>query len=275
MTNASNAQRAGGGRPLALVTGASSGIGAEFARQLADRRYDLVLVARTRDRLEALAKELREGCGVDVAVLAADLTQKEDLRVVEDRVVAEERLELLVNNAGMGTVGAFSTLDLAREEAEIRLNVLVLVRLTRSALPNLVARGRGAVLNVSSLAALFPTAYNATYGATKAFVNSFTEALAAELRGSGVRVQALCPGFTRTEFQQVADVDTSAIPALAWMEPEPVVDAALAGLASGEVVCVPGLANRAASLLAGSLPRGLVARLMGAALGRRLRASDE
>ena len=271
MTNASNAQRADGARPLALVTGASSGIGAEFARQLADRRYDLVLVARNRDRLEALAKELGEGCGVDVAVLAADLTQEQDLRAVEDRVVAEERLELLVNNAGMGTVGAFSTLDVAREEAEIRLNVLALVRLTRSALPNLVARGRGAVLNVSSLAALFPAAYNATYGATKAFVNSFTEALFEEVRGSGVSLQVLCPGFTRTEFQARAGIDPGEVPSFAWMEAEAVVRASLAALDRGELVCIPGLGYRGLAAVGSAIPRGGVRRAAAALQGRRHR----
>jgi short-subunit dehydrogenase len=256
-----------------LVTGASAGIGAAFAERLARDDYDLVLVARRRERLDELANRLRERHGVEVEVLVADLVDAGDLLTVERCVEAPPGLDLLVNNAGFGTTGPFHESDPDREEQEILLNDLALVRLTRAALPRMVERGSGAVVNVSSMAGFLPSPYNATYGATKAFVNSFTEALAAELRGTGVQVQALCPGFTRTEFQQVADVDTSAIPGLAWMEPEPVVDAALKGLASGDVVCVPGLANRATSLVARSLPRALVARVMGAALGSRLRGA--
>ncbi len=274
MTNAANTEPAAAGRPLALVTGASSGIGAEFARQLAERRYDLVLVARSRDRLETLAKELAERRGIDVAVLAADLTLDADLRAVEARVADEERLELLVNNAGMGTVGPFASADAAREEAEIRLNVLALVRLTHSALPKLIARGRGAILNVSSLAALFPAAYNATYGATKAFVNSFTEALFEEVRGTGVSLQALCPGFTRTEFQARAGIDPGEVPGFAWMDPDAVVRSSLAALDRRELICVPGLGYRGLAALTGAIPRGLVRRAAAAMQAKRHRVGD-
>ena len=259
----------------ALVTGASAGIGTAFADRLARDGYDLVLVARRRERLEELAKKLRESHAVEVEVFVADLVDAGDLLAVEQRLTVPPGVDLLVNNAGFGTNGPFQESDPDREEHEILLNDLALVRLTRAALPRMVARGSGAIINVSSMAGFLPSPYNATYGATKAFVNSFTEALAEELRGTGVRVQALCPGFTRTEFQDVAEVDTSTIPDAAWMEPEPVVDASLEGLASGQVVCVPGLGNRAASLVARSLPRSLVTRVMGFAMGRRLRASDE
>ncbi len=259
----------------ALVTGASAGIGAAFADRLARDGYDLVLVARRRERLEELAKGLRESHRVEVEVLVADLVDAGDLLAVEQRITTPPGLDLLVNNAGFGTNGPFQDSDPDREEHEILLNVLALVRLTRAALPRMVARGSGAVVNVSSMAGFVPAPYNATYGATKSFVNSFTEALAEELRGTGVRVQALCPGFTRTEFQEVADVDVSAIPDVAWMEPEPVVDASLEALESGDVVCVPGLGNRAASLLARNLPRALVTRMMGLAMGRQLKAADD
>jgi short-subunit dehydrogenase len=262
-------------RPRALVTGASAGIGKAFAERLARDGYDLVLVARRGERLEALAKQLRESHGSEVEVLVADLVDAGDLLAVEQRVSAPPGLDLLVNNAGFGTVGAFHESDADREEQEILLNNVALVRLARAALPRMVERGRGAVVNVSSMAGFLPAPYNATYGATKAFVTSFSEALAEELRGTGVRVQALCPGFTRTEFQQVAHVDTSSIPDLAWMEPDPVVDASLKGLEAGVVVCVPGLTNRATSLVARSLPRGLVARVIGMATGSRLKASDD
>ena len=170
-------------------------------------------------------------------------------------------------SAGLGAV--FADLDPEREDEEIRLNVVALTRLTRAALPGLIARGRGAIINVSSMAAFQPAPMNATYGATKAFVNSFTEALHEELRGSGVRVQALCPGFTRTEFQERAGIDTSGIPSFAWMAPEAVVDAALAALARGTVVCVPGIGNHLLTAAATALPRALVRRIVGAG-GRRL-----
>lgn len=250
-------------RRRALVTGASTGLGAVFATALARQQYDLTLVARSRERLEALAERLRQQYGIGVEVLVADLTQPAALRTVEACVADDSALELLVNNAGFGTVGPFATLDPDREEAEIRLNVTALVRLTRAALPGMLTRGCGAIINVSSLAAFVPGAYDATYGATKAFVNSFTEALHEELRGTPVRVQALCPGFTRTEFQQRAGLDVSAIPAWVWMTPEAVVDASLAALQRGQIVCVPGFWNRLLALLIGAAPRRLVRRVTG------------
>ncbi len=258
-----------GPRPRALVTGASAGIGLAFVERLARDGYKLVLVARRRERLEALAKRLGGSHRTVVEVLVGDLSDAGDLLTVEQRVAAVPGLDLLVNSAGFGTAGSFHALDPDTEEREILLNCLALVRLTRAALPPMVKRGSGGVINVSSMAGFLPSPYNATYGATKAFVNSFTEALAEELRGTGVAVQALCPGFTRTEFQEVADVDTSTIPRFAWMEPEPVVDASLAALKARDVVCVPGLGNRVASWTARSLPRSLVARAMGAALVSR------
>jgi uncharacterized protein len=252
----------------AWVTGASAGIGAAFARRLARDHFDLGLVARARVRLEALAAELAEAHGVHCAVVPADLTIAADVERVAGLIADDHALELLVNNAGFGTVGRFAELDPAREDEEIRLNVMALTRLTRAALPGLIARRRGSIINVSSMAGLQPAPMNATYGATKAFVNSFTEALHEELRGSGVGVQALCPGFTRTEFQERAGIDVSGLPSFAWMVPEAVVDASLAGLARGEVVCVPGFGNRLLATATGALPRALVRRVVGAG-GRR------
>ncbi|MFQ5668613.1 MAG: SDR family NAD(P)-dependent oxidoreductase [Candidatus Binatia bacterium] len=254
----------------ALVTGASSGIGAAFAAALArDGAYDLVIVARGRERLDAVATRLRSQHGTHVEVLAADLTDPTELQIVE-KVVEDADIELLVNNAGFGTIGSFATLDAAREEVEIRLNVIALVRLARAALPGMIARHRGAIINVSSLAAMQPAPYNATYGATKAFVNSFTEALHEELRGTGVRVQALCPGFTRTEFQKRAGLKVSHLPSFAWMSADAVVQASLAALRRSELVCVPGLGNRALSVLTSALPRSLIRRIVGRASKRLL-----
>jgi len=212
-----------GGRPRALVTGASSGIGAAFATRLARDRYDLTVVARSRPRLDELATRLRaQGAVVDV--LVADLCHPAGVAATI-AAIESEPLDLLVNNAGFGTVGAYAELDAEREEAEVRLNVVALMRLTRAALPAMVARGAGAIVNVSSVAAFQPAPFNATYGATKAWVNSFTEAIAEELRDSGVRIQALCPGFTRTEFQSRAGIDVSSLPSFVWMSADAVVDA--------------------------------------------------
>lgn len=260
--------RSHGHRMRALVTGASAGIGAAFAERLARDHYDLVIVARNHERLDARAKRLRAEHGTRVEVLAADLTDAAELSVVE-KVVEDADLRLLVNNAGFGTTGAFADLDVSREEEEIRLNVVALMRLTRAGLPGMIARGRGSIINVSSLAAFQPAPYNATYGATKAFVNSFTEALYEELRGTGVSVQALCPGFTRTEFQKRAGVDVSEIPSVAWMTPEAVVDASLLALRRGELICIPGVANRALVTLTSAIPRSVTRRIAGS-LGRRV-----
>jgi short-subunit dehydrogenase len=257
------------GRPLALVTGASSGIGEAFARRLARDGHDLLLAARSESALAALAKELRESSGADVEVLVADLAAAPDLRRVEERVRAERLPELVVNNAGVGTAGPFAERDLELEEQQIRLNVIALTRLTHAALSTMVPRGRGAVINVSSLAGMGPYPFTATYGATKAFVNSLTEALAEELRGSGVRLQALCPGFTRTRFQERAGLDPETVPRFAWMTAEAVVDASLAALARGELVCVPGAGYKVLRAASGAIPRSVFRRFIGSVQGRR------
>jgi len=253
----------------AWVTGASAGIGEAFARRLARDGWDVALVARDRERLASLADELHRAHSVRAEVVAADLTDAKARARVEAALGADAGLELLVNNAGFGTVGDFATLDADREEAQIALNVVALTRLTRAALPGLIARGRGAVINVSSLAAFQPGPHTATYAATKAFVNSLSESLHEELRGSGVRVMALCPGFTRTEFQARAGIDVSGVPGFAWMTAEAVVEAALAGLRRGDVVCVPGTTNWLLSNAVSALPRAVVRRVMGAA-GKRV-----
>jgi hypothetical protein len=265
-----NPREAGGPRRNALVTGASTGLGAVFAERLARDEYDLVLVARAADRLEALAKRLSEQRGIEARALAADLTLPEQLARVEEEL-RERPPDLLVNNAGFGTVGRFAEIDVEAEDREIRLNALALMRLTHAVLRPMVERGHGGVINVSSLAGEAAAPFTATYAATKAFVTSFTEALSEELRGTGVRVQVLLPGFTRTEFQERAGIDTRAIPGFAWMEPEEVVEASLAGLERGQVVCVPGLGNRLLAPLQRLLPRALVRRVIGASLERALR----
>jgi short-subunit dehydrogenase len=252
----------------AVVTGASTGIGAAFARALAGRAKRIVLVARDRSRLEGIADELRTRHSVDATVLAADLTVPGDLERVAQAVRDEASLDLLVNNAGCGTVTAFAKSELAREDQQVRLNVLALVHLTHAALAGMVARGRGAIVNVSSVQGFVPSPFLATYGATKAFVNSFTESIATEVGPKGVVVQALCPGFTRTEFQKRAGIRTDGVPTSAWMTPEAVVEASLTALARGDLYCIPGAQNRTLVGLSKLVP-GPIARRLSATLIRR------
>jgi len=254
--------------PLALVTGASSGIGAAFARRLAAAGSDLVIVARRGDRLEALAEELGAAHGVQVETLVADLSDPAQLAGVEARLREGERpVDLLVNNAGAGGHGPYSTLAIDDVEAMVRLNLLAPARLTAAALPVMVARGRGGIVNVSSISGEQPIPFVATYAATKAFLTSLSESLHEELRGSGVAVTAVLPGFTRSEFHDRADMGRS-IPRPLWMTCEAVVDAALAAVGRGQAVCVPGFGYRLLVGLSRHAPRGVVRRVAGM-VGRR------
>ena len=248
----------------ALVTGASSGIGEAFVRKLAARGTNVVLVARRADRLEELAEEVRKEHDVVAEVLPADLSDELGLSEVEERLRLVDRpVDLLVNNAGFGTRGKFHELDVDTEEQEIRLNVLALVRLSRAALPVMVGRKKGGVVNVSSMGSFQPVPMMATYAATKAFVTSFTESVAEEVRGTGVRVVALCPGFTRTEFGDHVGADAAGVPDFMWMDVDPVVDSALSALDRGTVVAIPGLLNHATVVTSRLMPRSVVRRFVG------------
>jgi len=250
--------------PRALVTGASSGIGRAFAVALAQRGQDLVLVARRQSTLEDLAAQLERDHGRPSEVLVADLETDPGIRAVEARLADPTRpVDLLVNNAGFGTSGAFWELDADREEHEIRLNVLALVRLTHAALGPMVQRGRGGVINVSSVAGYQPTPWGATYGATKAFVSSFTHALHEELRGTSVRVMALAPGYTHTEFHERAEMPVDQTPGLLWQTADQVVDAALRDYDQGRAVCTPGPINTAAAAFSATLPPSVTRRVAG------------
>jgi uncharacterized protein len=252
-------------RAVALVTGASAGIGEEFARQLAARGHDLVLVARDRARMEAVAKELADERGANVEVLPADLTDGEQLASVEARV---RNVDMLINNAGYGTFGNFYELDLAVEIREVQLNVLALMRLTHAAAGAMAARGKGAILNVSSLAGFQPGPMNATYSASKAFVTSFTEAVHEEMKGTGVSVSVLCPGFTHTEFQERANAPASSVPGFMWQNAPEVAAAGLDGLAKNKAIIIPGSVNRVLGTLANMVPHA-VTRRAGAAVLKR------
>jgi short-subunit dehydrogenase len=239
---------------VALVTGASSGIGAAFARRLASDGCALILVARRHDMLRQLARELG-----GAETLAADLTREEDLARVEARILAEPELDLLVNNAGFGTSGRFWETPLDGQERMHRLHVMATLRLTRAALAAMVPRHRGSVINVSSVAGFGQSPGNVSYSATKAWMTSFTEGLDLELRGAGspVRVQALCPGFTVTGFHDTMGMSRERIPAWLWMRAEDVVDASLRALQRGQPLVVPGTIYKIVVLLEKLAPRWL------------------
>jgi short-subunit dehydrogenase len=251
-------------RRVALVTGASSGIGATFARRLARDGYELILVARRQELLEQLARELG-----GAEILTADLTAEEGLARVEARIAAAPELELVVNNAGFGTKGLFWETPLDGQQRMHELHVMATMRLTRAALVAMVPRGRGGVINVSSVAAFGQSPGNISYCATKAWMNSFTEGVDLELRGSGsaVRVQALCPGFTVTGFHDAMGMSRDGIPGWLWMRAEDVVDASLRGLERGKVFVVPGAIYRLVVALENLAPR----RLRAAAVVRVMR----
>ena len=254
----------------ALVTGGSAGIGEAFARTLAAQGTALVLVARRLPALERLAAELGARHGIEAEVLAADLTDKTDLAQVESRLEQEDRpIDLLVNNAGSETEHAAFT-DRNREllTAEVQLNVLALLRLTHAATAAMAARGGGHVINVSAGNAFYPTPGAAAYGASKAFVNSISEALAYELRGSGVSITAVCPGFTATGAQQRLGLDSDAVPRFLWHEPVDVARQALRAAARGRVLAALGASEAIAASAGRHLPHRLLVPMIARATAR-------
>jgi short-subunit dehydrogenase len=245
----------------ALVTGASSGIGASCARLLAASGCALVLVARREDRLHDLAASLRDQHGADVEVLPADLARDDGLAAVAARLTDGEPVELLVNNAARSARGTFAELTPEIIDAQLRLNVGALTRLAHAAVTGMLARGYGGILNVSSMASLTASPGSAVYGATKAFVTSLTESLHAELAGTDVHVTALLPGFTQTEFHAANNVDISYLPRLAWLDPDAVARAGLDAVAAGRPLAVPGAQYKLAAGTVRLLPRSLLRHL--------------
>lgn len=255
----------------ALVTGASSGIGDAFARALAARGDTLILVARSRDKLEALAARLRSDHGVPVEVITADLRQAGcGPRLAAEVAARGLGVDLLINNAGFGAAGAFATQDPARDAEMIDLNVSAVVELAHAFLPAMLAKGQGGIVNVASVAGFQPLPKMAIYGATKAFVLSFSEALWAETRSQGVKVTALCPGPVDTAFFEATGSPglRKAVPSGLMMSADAVVAQALAALASGRPVVVPGAVNKLVTWSPRLLPRRWMALISGAVMAR-------
>lgn len=259
----------------ALITGASAGLGAEYARQLAAAGTGLILVARRLDRLEELAAELKKVHGVPVRAVAADLSADSGLARVEEAVASCETLDLLVNNAGYGGKAGFVKGETADHMSMVHVHVDAAVRLTKAALPGMIARGRGAVINLASVAAFSPFS-GAMYSGTKAFLVMFSENLQGELRGQGlpIRVQALCPGMTHTEFHAVAGIDKAIVPKPLWMTAEKVVRVSLRRLGRG-VVCVPVWHNKATAFLMRCPATAGAIRVLGRSGALRKRAGDK
>lgn len=243
----------------ALITGATAGIGAAFARRFAAARYDLVLVARNVERLESAAAELSLLGAGKVEVLPADLATVDGRASVEDRLADPLRgVDVLVNNAGFGQGSAFLSHPVEEEDAMLDVMVRAVLRLTRAALPGMIERGKGAVINVSSVAGFVP---RGTYSSAKAWVTNFSESIAAEVHGTGVRVVAVCPGFTHTEFHERADIDTADIPGWMWLQADEIVEGALRDLRRGVAVSVPSMQYKALTAAARLVPRNLVTKV--------------
>lgn len=231
----------------AVITGASSGLGAVFARRLAAQGHDLLLVARRADKLRELAEELHQQHGVAVEVFPADLNDDVQAAGLAERIGRIDDLDFLVNNAGFGTTGQFADVSVERHLAMLKLHNQVAVRLIHAALPKMKARRGGNIINLSSLSSFFPAPQRVTYGSTKLLLNMLSEALQMEVAEYGIKVQALCPGLTRTEFHYTEDFkgfSPDGVPGFMWSEAEDVVDGSLKALAKGKTVYVPGLLNK-------------------------------
>ncbi|MEE1940586.1 SDR family oxidoreductase [Streptomyces sp. TRM 70361] len=243
----------------ALITGATAGIGAAFARRLARDKHDVVLVARDTERLRRHATELHDRHGVEASILTADLATDEGIEAVEERLGDRRHpVELLVNNAGFGHKGRYPEVPLEDELRMLKVHCEAVLRLTTAAVESMRERGRGAVINVSSVTAFLP---RGTYGASKAWIAQFTQGAAQDLGPSGVRLMALCPGFVRTEFHRRAEMRTEKVPGWMWLNADRVVDTAMADLARGRVLCIPDPRYKTLLGVARLAPHGLVSRV--------------
>lgn len=252
-------------RPVALVTGPTSGIGAGFAERLASRGYDLVLVARNAERMIELAAGLERRYDARSEIITADLSTAEGRAAVVLRL--EKGVQFLVNNAGFGLTGEFWSLSPEQLQAQLDVNVTAVMQLTRAALPAMLAAAKGDIINVASVAGLIP-GRGSTYSASKAYVVFFTEGLAQGLDGTGVRVQALCPGLVHTEFHERAGIDIEKLPKKMWLTVEQVVDESITDLDKGKVVSIPSKQYKALTTAARVIPRSVSKRVSSRMKGR-------
>jgi len=233
---------------LALITGASSGIGEAFARQLTARGYDLCITGRRRDKLESIAMELSEDHKVTVDVIIGDLATEEGISSLEEWIKSHPSITMLINNAGFGTRRFFANNPSDKYSAMIKVHAVALMRLTSAVLPAMLKAKQGAIINVSSITAFLPLAGNAVYSGTKSFINSFTQALSYELKNSGVKVQVLVPGFTYSDFHKRPDYSNqnaySSVPKILWMKAEDVAITSLRALERNQLFCIPGFINK-------------------------------
>jgi uncharacterized protein len=249
--------------PTALITGATAGLGAEFAQQLAARGYSLVLVARDHDRLLSNAADLKQRYGSSVEVLQADLITDTGCQAVSERISDVQRpIDMLVNNAGFGMYKVFGTGDIEDEERQLDLNVRAVLRLSHAAVRAMTGRNTGKIVNISSVSAFVPRGSNATYSASKAWVTMFSEALAVQLQGTGVTVTAICPGFTHTEFHERAHADMSHVPERMWLDAADVVREGLEDVDKGKPVSVPSRQYKTLVTASRTIPRPILRRIM-------------
>ena len=249
--------------PCVLITGASAGIGAAFARRLARERYELVLLARDAERLERAAEQYRRESGIAVEVLEADLATEQGIAAAERRL--RQGVDLLINNAGFGHRDTYLKVPISAEVTMLRVHCEAVLRLSSAALPNMIARGRGGVINVASVGAFFA---RGTYTASKAWAVSFSESVAQDLADSGVRVMALCPGWVRTEFHERAAIDISSVPGFMWLDADWLVGQALRDFRRGKIISIPSLRYKAIVGLKRALPRGVSGRIASRTLRR-------
>jgi short-subunit dehydrogenase len=255
----------------ALITGTSSGIGEAFARKLAAQGYDLVLVARRKNRLEDLAQELKHNDAVTVRIIVADLANEQDMTRVENHIRKTEDLNMLINNAGFGTPGAFADIAIEKTINMINVHVIASTRFTWMALQGMLIRDWGVIINVSSMAAFLPFPTAVSYCSTKAYLNMFSESLQNQLKDTNITVQVLCPGFTYTGFHDTAeykDFDRTRIPEWLWMTSEEVVEQSLKALSGKKVIFIPGVKNR---ILVWLMKNPMISRVLRKVMARKKR----
>jgi short-subunit dehydrogenase len=231
----------------ALITGASAGIGEAYARKLAEQGFNVILTARRKNKLENLASELENDYNISTEIIVADLSLLSDIEQMYKQLEEREDIDILINNAGFGTPDYFDIVPLEHSKEMLFVHNIAPMYFSRAVLPNMIRRGHGIIINVASLAAFFPSYQNVVYCATKAFLKMFTEALAVELEDTGIKVQVLCPGFTKSEFREAGhykDFDRPVVPELAWMTSEEVVEISLKAFDNNELIVIPGDANK-------------------------------